>query len=547
MRTFRYQLFRLFILLAIITLLFAAGRIIFYFSTAHFFEAFSFSQLFFAIINGFEYDVSIVLILNSLFIFLFLWPSVIYNSVFYQSLLKFLFVPVNLLALFINLIDVQFYMLEGHRLRAFELKTKIQLLVEELAKGLAVELNSSYLNLLAYYLVFVVIIWFSSRLIKRTFFEEKSNKRFRRWISTAVLLLIAVGFTFKQLNKENFLQGLYLKADRKLAPLVMNNPYVSFFTWGKHQLDFTKEWEPHKFNAKKHYGNEKSIDFKKIKLVVIEQNESNDNIPEEHYFPIYSLNAKPNSLFQLLDEVLLSFPGVFKEGFYHSAYSLNKFESLVNILGSKGYNLQLEVVGYPEKWKKIIRNFYGFNNDKQFENHEKSFQLLVVNAGSDENNTHASSAGLLGEDELVIRLDFEGNSENNKVRRLKRTISFTSLKKMPFYRGLDSLIAQPMDIKPSILHLVGYTRSFTAYGESLFNAGGRSLFTNISDTSACIMMDSLLLDFSLKGTIALKKVKNTEISEIDLKDSLAVERIILENRIQALLSGFEKQLKNNAL
>ncbi|NJO92082.1 MAG: hypothetical protein HC831_26255 [Chloroflexia bacterium] len=177
----------------------------------------------------------------------------------------------------------------------------------------------------------------------------------------------------------------------------------------------------------------------------------------------------------------------------------------------------------------------------------KTFEIFLINAKANENNIAFAGTDMINGNDLIIRIYIGKEPNQNNDNKLRRTISYTSLNKLPFYKSSDSIISQSLDIKPSILQLIGYNEVFAAYGNSLFAKDEKVLFQNLSDTSSMILMDSLLLSFSNSETIELNKLKRMKISDVDFKDSLAIERIILENKIQSILNNFKLRLKNNSL
>jgi hypothetical protein len=549
MKTFFNQLFRLFLLLIVLIFLFAAGRTILYFANSELFNSFGFSAVFFAILKGLKYDFLVVVFVNSLFVFLFFWPAKIYNSGFYQFSLKFLFFLLNALALFINLFDVRMYKLSGHRLRAFELIEEVNLYLEEMKNTQFNDLIDRYLHLAVYFLVILVILVLCFKLIKRIDTEYKHKKRIRKWSGFAILLTIAFLFVLNNFRKEDLYGNLYLKADRKLAPLVVNNPYLLLTTVKAKKMEPITNWELNEFSSIKKYEKEKMPAFDRIKLIVIEQKEYSGNNQEQNFFPLSTLDNYSQNIFQLLDEVLLSFPGVYRNGFYHSIYSLNKFESLLNLLKKENFVTKLKVVGYPKEVEKLIKNFYSFDVSDEVESTAgmKIFELLVINARIDESNMHAASLEMVNDNELIIRINAGFEKQGSPNSSLERTISFTSLKELPFYSKIDSIIAQPLDIKPTLLHLLGYDDYFTTYGSSLFANDEKVQFQCVSDSSLRLLADSLLLSYSNNETIELRKLRNYQFSASDFKDSLAVERILLENKIQSIINNFKQRLKNNSL
>jgi len=543
------QTIRLVALLAIATLLLGAGRIIFYFSISASFDAIADAELFYAILKGFEYDLLTIIYVNSLFIFFFLWPAKIYNSAFYLTFLKILFFIPNSFTLLLNLFDIRFYRLQGHRLRTFEFKGETKLFFNELQTASLNDIVSRYLSLAIYFLIFLIIVWLSLRLIKRRNFELKKGITLCKLTSIALLAFIAAGFVISNFDKANWLTKLYLKTDRRLVPLVVNNPYLMISSFRSDDIELIKDWDIEEYNSTKQYNNLKHQKCEYIKLVVIEKKKLPKPNTDESIVSLSSLNCTSGNILQVLDEVLLSFPGIYNNGFYQSVYSLNSYKSLVEILQKDGYTTKLSVIGYDDKIEKLIGNFYGFPNifQEKSSDNGKTFELILINAKDKEDNILLANAEMVDANSLTIRLEVVLGEEPRNKNELIKSVSFTTLDTLPFYNKIDSIITQPLDIKPSILHLLGYTRPFTAFGNSLFVGGEKVLLHATSVSLSRILIDSLLLIYSNNETVELKKMNDSEFLKFDFKDSLAVEKIILENRLHSILNNYKLGLKNNSL
>ncbi len=546
------QILQLVYMLTIVSLLFAAGRFVMFLSNSDVFAEFALKDIFWAIVNGLVYDIYTVILINSLFIALFFAPVKIYNSLFYQFILRLLFISVNTFAIFVNLIDVAVYKCYFHRLRPLDYIQNINTLLVDLQDDSKSNFINEYLSLILYFIAFIVILFLLMRFIKMRKLENRNINITLKLTSLISLLLAGVLFYFATMYKSiNLLTDIYLKGDRKLAPLIVNNPYFLITTSLHHNetIKLNDDWNIEKYTSKKQYQNTKNIgNYKHIKLV-ISYNLPNNNIPYKTDSKMFMHDINIDNTFGLLDEILFSYPGLFKGGMYNSLYSLNKMESLIDILHKKSYCTQLSTYGYSPKTTKLINNFYRFDNYADTDS-SKTFELILIKKQAQFDSIQQQLKKALNKQDnlLVIKVLPALEPSENMKDILPKGISFDSKKKLSFYAPKDSVIAQYLDIKPSILQLIGYNKEFISYGSSLFSSSYcKCKLLTTSDTSYSILSDSLLLNFSKDSTISMLKVKNFKLSDYDFKDSLAVERIVLENKLQSMLYDLRKRFINNEL
>ena len=95
--------------LAILLLLFTICRVLFYFFNAELFPAISFNQAIWIFIYGVRFDVSSIVVLNSLFIVLHLLPNNYWESKLYQRILKILFYSLNVVSLIFEASDFAYF------------------------------------------------------------------------------------------------------------------------------------------------------------------------------------------------------------------------------------------------------------------------------------------------------------------------------------------------------------------------------------------------------------------------------------------------------
>ena len=84
-------------------------RIFFYWFNYSYFSDLSFGQLFSILLFGIRFDLSVIILTNILFIILYLLPFAFREKNGYRSLLKWLFISVNSIAIFANCIDFAYF------------------------------------------------------------------------------------------------------------------------------------------------------------------------------------------------------------------------------------------------------------------------------------------------------------------------------------------------------------------------------------------------------------------------------------------------------
>ncbi|MDF1548125.1 MAG: hypothetical protein P1P88_09915, partial [Bacteroidales bacterium] len=477
MKALLKQLMDLFLILWIVVCLFAAGRAIFIFTHINSFENFSSFELFTAFYKGIYYDFLTTVFLNILFIFLFLWPSKIYNSFFYQSILKILFFIGNSVALISNLLDISFYSFSGHRLRAYEFKSEIFRFLNAFSTESIKELINSYLSLMIFFVAFVIILWLSLKLIKRRDTELGKLKTARRILSFLILIVFTGWASFSYFDKQIWLSSLYQRVDRRLVPITINNPYLLIRSTSCNRISADTEWEFGTYESQKEYNflNEEVPEH--IKLVIFEN--ANVGFPEldssftnkgitSHLFS--SLQTGHENMIKVLDEILLSFPTIFYYHFYQSIYSLNRFENLIGLLQKSGYKTNISAYGYDKKMVQIIDNFYGFysKNDNKARL-AKTFELILVGTDGgmvpEFENKINELIDLGGEDNFfIVAINNGSGKQPLKQPGLTNNMKVFASFELPFRKDSGAAISQYLDIKPTILHLINYQEPFVSYG-----------------------------------------------------------------------------------
>ncbi len=545
MKTYLKQISQLLYLMVILSIMLSAQRFIMYIINNESFNSFSIVDILTVIVKGLKYDIATVFYINSIFIFLYLLPVKLYNSAVYQFILKLVFVAGNILLIIFNLIDINIYKNQQHRLLIFDVRQNLLEWWTNFQQSDWLSFIQEYLSLITFFIGFLFIILLLSNIIKRRNYESKTDIILLKISSFITIFVISATFTYFKIEQKSELhKNLYIEADRKLLPILVNNPYllISDYFANEKELTLDDSWYLSSYNAVNNCSEINNLPiFNNIKIIV--SSETSLPIKTQNGVKLHVINNQYDNVFQMLDELLFSFPAIFRNGFYSSSYSFKKVESLVDILKTQGYFIRLKTFGYSKDSTDLIRNFYRFNNYAN-QDSSKSFELILVNKNTAKNNA----------DKLANNLPADGNSIIiNVLVKLKKQVAnsvdiaqsiiFNSNVGLPFYTNHNFLITQFLDIKPSILQLIGYSKSFVSYGNSLFQRGNRCQYHVLSDSSYCATDKNLLLYYSNNQTISLHKLDSFTACNHNLADSLAVERTLIENKLQSMLYDFRKRMK----
>ncbi len=526
----------------------ATQRFILYLENKNLFTEFYIENILGVIQKGFIYDISTVLYINIVFIFLFLYPIKSYNSRFYKSLLKLIFLTVNTIAILINIVDIDMYRHLHHRLVIFDTKSNFLQFWNNFSSADWQVFFKNYSVIVIYFAAFFIILLLLSGLIKNIELESKNSVKVMKISSILSVVVIASLFVNSLVyKKDNLYKNIYLKADRKLVPVLVNNPYLLIATYftNEKELKLDDAWYLSSYSPVNKYDtNVNKENLKHIKLIV-SQSQLYFNATEYNK-RLKVINNNYDNVFQVLDELLFSFPSIFRGGLYESLYSLNSMKSLVDILKSEGYYTQLKTYGYNDETTNLIRNFYSLNNYGNKDS-VKNFELVLIKGNNiadsiisqyvnNENNKGSS---------LIINILRGDKKEDVSEWQTTKSVNFFANYKLNFHKDSNLVFTQYMDIKPSVLHLIGYSKKFISYGKSLFKNNKNCKYHIISDSSYCALSDSLLLHFYKGQTVSLHKMKNNKFSDYNFIDSLPVECTAIESKLQSMIYDFRKRMVDN--
>jgi len=469
------SLVKLFIALLIIYLI---SRLLFYFFHITYFNDLSFSQLAFLLLVGIKFDLSILLLLNFLFIILYLFPISFREHKIYQLSIKWLFIISNCVAILANCIDLAYFPFTFKRTTA------------DVFNFFGGEIGNDLGNLLPLFLKeywYVFLIWLVLSVILTICYKrivKQENKIWNKdyYIKSFGILFLAIGlsilgyrggFQLKPITIVN--AGEYTSA--KNIPLVVSTPFSIIKTLdlpsiqpANYFID-VKEIEKY-YKTNHHFTNP---DFKKLNVIIIAM----ESFSKEY---IGSINGKGVGSTPFIDSLIkesliftnafsngkksiegipsitASIPTWMNEAYITSAYGSNQIHSTAHLLkkegyytaffhgatnGSMGFDAFSSLAGYTDYYGR-----YEYSNDEDYDGSwgiwdEEFLQYTAQTLNKKQQPFLATIFTLTSHHPYTIPAKHQNNFkdgvyENSKCisysdYSLKRF--FESVKKMPWYNN----------------------------------------------------------------------------------------------------------------
>ena len=337
--------------------IYAICRILFYAFNFSYFSDLSFLQLIFVILIGIRFDLSVIILSNSIFILLFLLPFPFRELRPYRAVLKWLFIIVNSLAILANCIDLVYFQ--------FTLKRTTADIFNFFGGGMGNDLGRLLpLFLKEYWYVFaiwLVLSFLMGYLYKKTEKNLALIWNRKQYIPQSLILIIFLifsiigyrgGFQLKPVSAVD--AGEYTPV--KNIPLLISTPFTILKTLDLEAIEpsiyYTDNKELRAIYNPIHLG--KKAEFKKLNVMVI----ALESFSKEY---IGSLNGRKTGYTPFLDSligqslcftnaysngktsitgipsIVASIPTWMDEAYITSAYGSNQINSLASLLKKKGY------------------------------------------------------------------------------------------------------------------------------------------------------------------------------------------------------------------
>ncbi len=348
--------------LVIIYVLYFLSRILFFVFNHSYFSALGFGEFLKIVFIGLRFDVSAIMVLNSVFIVLSLLPFTFREHKKYQLFLKIFFLLINSIAYFAICADFVYF--------RFTLKHTTADIFDLLFLGNdTLTLLPQFLRDFWYvfliwliYMSLTVFCWNKIKIKKTTFpFSWK-----RTWIQTLVLIIgifIGIigargGFQLKPISI--ITAGKYTSPEN--VPLLLNTPFTIINTFsqkGIKEITFYKDKKllENEFNPVIQFRKTASLEKKNVVIIILESfsweyigslNPSLDQGKYKGYTPFLDSLISKSSLIRCyangkrsiegIPAILSGLPSLMNEPYITSLYSGNKINSFASLLKTEGYN-----------------------------------------------------------------------------------------------------------------------------------------------------------------------------------------------------------------
>jgi phosphoglycerol transferase MdoB-like AlkP superfamily enzyme len=393
------NLFRLIKQIAILVVLYTICRLLFYVFNFSFFSDLSFLELVKILFFSIRFDLSVIVLSNSLFIVLYLFPFERRETKPYRLLLRALFVIVNSLALLSNCVDMAYFKFTFKRTNATVFNFFTGEIGNDLFQLIPVFIKDYWYLFIIWAFLVVALIYLYNKIevirLSRWRWSDYFRQSFIFILSAGIALIIyRGGVQLKPINCAT--AGEYTSV--KNIPLMISTPFSILKTIDIKAIEPSGEWSFLSANELKkivdpihHPGNE---EFKKINVCVIIL----ESFSKEY---IGALNGKAIGYTPFLDSlinesltftnafsngktsidgvpsIVASIPSWMNESFITSPYSTNQINTLPNTLKNKGYSTSFfhggtnGTMGFDAFCKLAgYDHYYGrseYNNEKDFD------------------------------------------------------------------------------------------------------------------------------------------------------------------------------------
>ncbi len=391
--------YRLIKLILFLVVLYSFCRLLFYAFNFSFFSDLDFFSLLKLLFFSIRFDLSVIFISNSLFIFLYLFPFERREYKLYRQFLRLLFVVVNSLALLSNCVDLAYFRFTLKRTNA----TVFDFFTGKMGNDL-LQLTPVFIK--DYWYLF--IIWAFLIVAVIYVYNKIENLRFAKWRFPDYFREGFIFILFAGISIIGFRGGLQLKpincatageyTSAKYVSLVLNTPFAIIKTIDIKAIEPSEEWnyvsntELRKIYDPVHHPHTNGFQQFNVCIIILESFSKEYigalNGREKGYTPFLDSLIKESLTFtnafsngktsiEGIPSVVASIPTWMNEPYITSAYSTNQTNTLASILKSKGYSTSFfhggtnGTMGFDAFCKLSgYDHYYGrseYNNEKYFD------------------------------------------------------------------------------------------------------------------------------------------------------------------------------------
>ena len=372
-------------------------RLLFYWFNYSYFSDLSLGQLLLILLSGLRFDLSVIILSNSIFILLYLFPFPFRENHFYKKLLAGLFILVNSTAILANCVDLIYFQFTLKRTTADVFNFFGGQIGNDLGRLLPLFLKEYWYMFLIWILLSIATYYGYRKLNK----NEKLVWNTKTYLKQAGIYVLAIGISivgyrggFQLIPINSVDAGEHTTA--KYIPLVVSTPFSILKTLDlqtiEPQIYFTNEAELLKiYNP---YHKAETGEFKKINVFII----ALESFSKEYVGAINGKNAGSTPFLDSLIGESLTFVNAFSNGktsiqgipaivastptwmnepYISSPYGSNQIVSLASLLKQQGYSTAFfhggtnGTMGF-DGFSKIAEfdNYYGrteYNNENDYD------------------------------------------------------------------------------------------------------------------------------------------------------------------------------------
>ena len=392
MRNYLQHIKTLGLRLTLLLIVFQLTRYYFFISNYSKYSETNLGEIIWAFIVGIRFDLVSIGIFNSIFIILSILPFLFITHKTYQNILKFIFISINSILIFTNLLDSEYFKFTQKR-STFDVFDVLQ--TDDFNQMVGGYISTYwYVFFIGIILTFILIKFYPN--IKNGRWTEKSLK-FKLSQSIIILIIISIsavvirGVDHKPITVTSAAEF----ANVQTVAIALNTPFTIINTFNKKGLKektiFQKDQLLSIYSPIKNY---KKNGFRKMNIVILimesmcKEYSHLSNPSSPGYTPFLDSLTKKSLYFrysyangkrsiEALPSILNSSPSLMDRPYISSPYAANKTEGLAEILKKEGYYTSFMHGGangtmYFDKFCYMsgFKDYYGKNeypNDKDYD------------------------------------------------------------------------------------------------------------------------------------------------------------------------------------
>jgi len=623
--------------LLIIYVLFSVCRICYYVYNIDYFPGISFSQLLRIMLGGLKFDTTAILYVNMLFILGNIIPFKFRSLWWYQSMLYWIFIITNSIALIANIADIPYYPFTFRR-TTWDVFAQFQ--HEKNLWGLSFKFMLDYWYAVVLFACLIFALVWSYEKVKIDF-KAKIKNDILYYSLNVVALLITVtliiggirgGFehSTRPITLSN--AGSFVEKPSE-SVLVLNTPFTLIRTIsqsGLRKKNYFSEQELASIYTPLHQGVDTG-EFKKKNVVILVLESfgkeyftslnQHTNIPNySGYTPFLDSLITQSMVFEnafangkksieALPSVLASIPGM-QSPYVLTPYSYNEINSLPSLLKKEGYYSAF-FHGAPngsmgfDAFMKIAKvdSYFGkteYNNDADFDGmwgiwDEPFLQYFAKEVNSFKQPFCASLFSVSSHHPFKVPAQYEGKLKQGPMP-LDQCINYTDMSlrkffatasKMPWFKNTifvitadhatfpyykeynndidhfsipmifytpdgslkgrnTDIVAQQIDIMPTVLKYLNYKKPYIAFGKDLLSATKKDAFAvNFINDNYQFFFDDYVLVYDGKRVDGMYAYKNDRRLEHKINNK-PLEDILLK-KAKAFIQQYNNRMVENKL